>query len=86
MEVCVSDVDGGVGVRGLSMKCTGGIGYWCVWNDATDHVTVQDDVTDHVIGCVFESKRGLCPEYRVHFNMQMKENKKNKVPQNLCIY
>ena len=32
--------DVGVGVRGLSMKYRGDIGYWCVWNDATDHVTV----------------------------------------------
>ena len=40
MEVCVSDVDGGVGVRGLSMKYVGDIWYWCVWDNATDHVTV----------------------------------------------
>jgi len=28
-----------------------------------------------------ESKKEICEEYRVHFSMQMKENKKNKVPQ-----
>ena len=34
----------------------------------------------------YNSKKGLCKEYRVHFSMQMKENKMNKVPQGMCIY
>ena len=54
---------------------TQGIG----WGDATDHMT------DHVIGQTCESKKGIVEEYMVHFSMQMKKNKKNKVPQKVDI-
>ena len=41
-------------------------------------------MTDHVIVLYLE-KNGVCPEYLVHFSMQMKENKKNNVPQNVVL-